>query len=519
MPIDFQPIEKSQAATIDFKPVDFQPEDTVAKIKNPLVSAVKAASDFVPGTLFATQYWKARLSGLSSGDAMMKAKEIVEPIESAKIEGLPAQLSYGATAVAPIVAGAATPFVSGASKIMSAGSKLPVIGRILASKIAQGAAGFGAYEGARHLVGGDIEGVAPAIQEGLAGGAAFGVGGKVGATATQPLKRIIGKKIAERVGSAAGAATTSAIMAPEGEKISSAMLGGAFGAKYPSEPIKGKSAPQLKAEATSIYRNMLRPSQGEVKKIEVGMKKNINDYYQLAAEEQLPIKRTSDNKLDTKTAQEVLSEKVSNIHDHLGSLLKGSNKKFNLERIGRKAKQEAGKFTKNAKELKTIESQIDEYIDAEIQRNGSRIVDATTFNKIKQGMWSVGYDALKPTSKRSANLIGHEIKNTIERSFKEADIKGLNELSGKYQTLEILLQNADGRVIKGGRLGSYVARMLGGLTGGLAGQVIPIPGVGPAAGAVVGQEAGAKIANKLSSPERAVKRASSKIKRAKRIEE
>ena len=65
-------------------------------------------------------------------------------------------------------------------------------------------------------------------------------------------------------------------------------------------------------------------------------------------------------------------------------------------------------------------------------------------------------------------------------------------------SLNKLLENAQGRVIAGGRIGKYLAQGIGASTGALAGA--PIPYLGPIAGGLLGRTAGAKIAERLSSP-------------------
>lgn len=268
--------------------------------------------------------------------------------------------------------------------------------------------------------------------------------------------------------------------------------------------IKPKAPTKFAEEATGEYRAMLRPTQGEVKNVEIRKGKNIDDYYRLAAEEQLPIKQTPDKKLDTSIARDMLSKKQSEIAGILSEKLKSDQaKKFDLLTIGEKAKQELKGSIKNATEYKKSAQEIDQYIADEIESNG-RVVNAETLNAIKQGMWSVGYDALRPTAKSNARKIGFIAKETIESAFPDANIKQLNELTGKYATLSDLLENAQGRVVQGGRLGKYFARTIG----AVAGSGVPI--IGPMAG----QYLGGKASEFIAAPERMSKIASKKAQKA-----
>lgn len=482
-------------------------EDNRAKITSPVIAAVKAASEFVPGTLFATEYWKQ--GGPFKKGALGRASEVTSPIEQAQVKGIPAQVAYGATAAAPILAGAANPFMTGAKGILGTTSKIPYLGKLATMPIAQSALGFGLYEGTRQAAGGQFDNILPAVGQGALSGALFHGGAKLGSTSAQPLRKLVGQNVSNRLGSAAGAGGVSALMAPEGERISSGLVGGAFGAKYPAKPLGYKPPHVLINEATNIYRDMLRPSKGEISKIEVRRGGNINDYFKLAAKEKLPIKQSADKKLDTSAARDMLYEKISTIHQGLDTILKNdTTTKFDLVEIGNKAKQKASRKIKNAKELQTAKQQINEYIDAEISKYGKRTISASELNTLKQGMWSVGYDALRPTAKENARTIGGEAKTAIENAYPDKVIRGLNEASGQYQTLNHLLESSHGRVIAGGRVGKYAAKGVG----AIAGSKIPI--LGP----IVGSQVGSKVSEFVNSPERLTTIAGRKIDAANKLQ-
>ena len=297
--------------------------------------------------------------------------------------------------------------------------------------------------------------------------------------------------------------------------------GGYLGSLYAGGKVLGavsKKATQaitqtpekLFGKAINIYRDILRPTQGDIKNIEIRKGKNINDYFKVAAEEQLPIRKTSDNRLDTVVAREKLQNKVQGVHEQLNSILDKQTNQFNLKELAAKTKTELSRSVKNASELKDSITEVDKYINSEIERYGNEMVSAKEFNNIKQGMWSVAYNALRPTAKSTARKIGFTAKEMIEKSYPNENIRGLNERSGNYQTLDSLLENAQGRVIKGGRLGSYFAQG----TGALIGAMLPLPGIGRAAGAVAGRWLGGKTSEFLSSPERLSNIASKKAGRA-----
>lgn len=261
----------------------------------------------------------------------------------------------------------------------------------------------------------------------------------------------------------------------------------------------------LTAEATTLYRDMLRPTQAEVKNIEVRGGKDINDFYKIAAEEKLPIKSSGgkEPRLDTTEARYILEEKLDNIHAKINSELSNSKETFNLKEIGDKAKKELRSSIKNDTEYKNAAVDVDEYINDAIQARGE-VVSATQLNNIKQGMWKVGYNAMKPTSKSTARKIGYIAKEELQNKLKDAKIKELNDLSGKYATLDTLLENAHSRVIQGGKIGKYVAQTIG----AVGGSKLPI------VGAPIGAWVGKKVATAMTAPERASAIAASKMDKA-----
>lgn len=268
-----------------------------------------------------------------------------------------------------------------------------------------------------------------------------------------------------------------------------------------------KSPEKLAEEATSIYREILNPTAGEIKNIEIRKGANVDDYFKVAAEEGLPIKQKVDgdvSKLDTIEAVEALKPKIQQNQEFLNEALRSApNKSFDLFDIAKRAKQSLRQTTSNAKELADAENQVNKYINAEIKRHG-QFVNAETLNNIKQGMWSVGYDQLRPTAKATARKIGSVARQTIEDAFPAENIRALNAKSGDYLTLQSLLENAHGRVVQGGKLGKYV----GGVVGSAAGANIPL--VGP----IAGYMAGKKAMQILNDPKRLSKIASLKMSEA-----
>ncbi len=260
---------------------------------------------------------------------------------------------------------------------------------------------------------------------------------------------------------------------------------------------------KLAGEATAMYRTMLRPNKGEIDAVEVKSGKKIDNFYKLASEEGLPIERGLDkNSIDTVKARELLEPKQEALHERLNKALRfNPEKRFNLMEIGDKVKQELRGRIKNDTDYKTATKQVDEYIGDAIEARG-QLLNGEELNNFKQGMWSASYDPLKPNSNKVARQIGRVSKEMIESGYKEKSIQKLNKQSGDYAVLHTLLKNAQGRVVKGGKMGNYFARTIG----AVAGTKVPV--VGPLAGAYLG----GKASEYLNNPERISRIATKKAK-------
>ena len=274
-----------------------------------------------------------------------------------------------------------------------------------------------------------------------------------------------------------------------------------------------KSPAVLQRQAGQIYRKVLRPRKGVIQKIEIRGHKNLDDIYDLAAKERLPVKSV-EGTINTIEAQGKLGEKIGNIQADLNKQLLKSKATFNLEEIAAKVKSELKGRIKNASELAKAEANVDDLIAAEITRSGTPVVGAQEFNRIKQGMWSVGYDMMNPTANSTSRQIGHVMREALEAGVKDAPVRNLNALSGRYSDLRGVLINAHGNIVPGGRLGNMLAQGAGGVTGAIAGSVSPFPVGGALAGGAVGRVGGKKIAEYLASPERLTRKAAGLTKKA-----
>lgn len=484
MPLTKEQFQKARDSGFSFEQiVGFEQKRTAnpqQTIRSPWLAGLRSVAEAIPGTTFATEYY--RQGGPFNKQALQRASEAVDPILQARTQGLPAKIGEAVGAVGPFL-GLSSPFMAGAK----------MLPRFI-PPIAKSALGLGSYEAARQGIGGGdpLQG----FGQGALAGALFHGGGRIGATLAPK------NMLAQRIGSAAGMGTIGAATAPEGDRFVSGAMGLGLGALSPSRPF-GKTKLQYTGEAINEYRTILRPTQGEIKNLEVRQGKNINDYYRLAAEEQLPLKQSADKKLDTTSAREKLEPKQAAVHEKLNEQLKANPaKQFDLVELARKAKIELRKTIENDTDYKAAARDVNRYVSDAIQARG-RYVSGEQLNNFKKGMWSVSYDLLKPNTQSTARKLGFIAKEQIQDAYPSSSIKQLNELSGKYSTLTTLLQNAHGRVVAGGRLSRHMAE----LTGAIAGSKIPV------IGSLAGRYVGGKTSDFLYAPERAARLASRKAQK------
>lgn len=113
--------------------------------------------------------------------------------------------------------------------------------------------------------------------------------------------------------------------------------------------------------------------------------------------------------------------------------------------------------------------------------NGERMVSLADLNKIKQTLWD--RSPFKPTASRADNLkssvdykMGQVIRQNIENSVDDADVKGLNSELGDYYHAIETLENLHGGAAPGGRIGSLFTKVAGAVAGSPGGAIGSIAG-------------------------------------------
>jgi len=265
-------------------------------------------------------------------------------------------------------------------------------------------------------------------------------------------------------------------------------------------PLTPSAARKKQETAKDIIYAVIRPSQAEVRDFEIKKHKQIREIAGLIAKENEVPNITPENKMDWSKNVANQLKKVSDEHNQVNRLLEGlpPTKTVDFESVRQKAYKRAEEIFKNSAELVDAKKEIDDLIDADIQRYGKAIAqpDGTVVhdpnihvrqsNDAKSGYWSVGYRADKPLRSRVSRVVGHELNDEISEKAGSILVKNLNASQGRRLDAVTLMTKATGRVIQKGRLGQYFAGVVGAMVGK------PIPVIGPAAGYVIGKK-GAEI--------------------------
>lgn len=346
------------------------------------------------------------------------------------------------------------------------------------------------------------------------GGAA---GSKLASVAAKPIGGMVAK-YAPNIGSAIGmgAASAGGAAVTGGNPWEAGATGALFGSMNPMGGPKQMSAEDLDAkdsgEGASIYRNILNPGKGIINKVEIKSGGDINDSMKLAAKEALPI-NSIEGKLDNTAAIEKLKTSTSPLYDQQNQILASNpDKQFNLNDIASQVKSNLSSTIKNASDLQDAKKSVDNEIDAEILRHGTKNVnadgnvtydphvDGQTLNMIKQGMWGKSFDPMKPNANDSARAIGFAAKDAIEKAYPNDAIQENNAKIGQYLQLQKILEATHGQIVQGGKIGKYASQATGGLVGGLVGTHVPF--LGEIAGPIAGYKTGEKVNQMINDPAR-----------------
>lgn len=375
--------------------------------------------------------------------------------------------------------------------------------------------GLGAFGEGKPVVPAVIGGAASAIPQMIAGK----MGSSLASSAAKPIGGMMAK-YAPNVGTALGMGGASAAQAAMtgGNPVIAGATGATFGLMSPMNPmgaprtVSPEQYDSLLDQGAEKYRNVLNPGKGIINKVEIKSGNDIDDSMRLAAKEGLVI-NSNEGKLDNRSAIDQLKAAVAPMYDEQNKILaSNASKQFNLQDLADQVNSGLAKTTKSASDLSSAQGKVQNEIDAEILRHGTKITDADgnitydprvdgqTLNMIKQGMWGKSYNPLEPNANDSARAIGYAAKDAIEKAYPLDTIKENNANIGQYLQLQKILESTHGQGIQGGKIGKYASQATGAITGGLVSSHLPL--LGEVAGPMAGREIGQRVHDIINDPAR-----------------
>lgn len=392
------------------------------------------------------------------------------------ISQLGSNISYGLGSALPTIA-MANPFIKGA-------------GTITSNPILQNALGIGGFQGTTSaLQGQPIQSIGGnalrgALQGGLMGGMGQ-IGANLGNKIASPLvqsinpisKRIV--NMAPSLGASSGMAGASALMAPSGQKLSNAMIGGGLGLLNPIDPVNNITPEKYNDiidKNADIYRQQLNPGKALLQNFEIKSDKDYNDAMRLAAQRGIILNKDINGKLDTSQAISQLQPFMNSLRDKSLQILNSDqNKQFDLEDLRSSALDGLSKYSqfKNDTARNEAESQINGQVNDAISNRG-QFIDANNLNQMKEGFYNNAYSADAPNKNIVARELGHQSMSALNDAYEKQGLSGINSQLGKYLDLQTILNKAHGQNAVVGKEPPFL-RIGGGILGALGGFLIPGP--------------------------------------------
>lgn len=266
----------------------------------------------------------------------------------------------------------------------------------------------------------------------------------------------------------------------------------AGGTKVVQKVIPGaEDAVKMFEKATDIRNPRVREFQDR-------FKKSIGRFL---AEEQIPLQRMDDAAgtiLDTTEARKVIQDRISKElqPQKIELLRQRPQMDFNIDEMAKDAISRASK-TNNAETAIKMRNDIRRAVKAEKARYKTNLLNGEQVDRIKSGQWSLGYNMMRPTAKKSARIFGEVLKENIEKAYKgsagEDIIRSLNAKEAQYlSALNTLAVRGGihGKPIRGGLLGRALDVVAGRTAGAIVGTAVGGPFAGAAAAVGAGRVSG-----------------------------
>lgn len=297
---------------------------------------------------------------------------------------------------------------------------------------------------------------------------------------------------------------TALIAATAGVRAKGVLLNSEVAAQIRKLPAQAREAAIQRQFNSTVeaYRDVLNQTASEVRQEFQAHKDNP---LFLAREGIIPQSRGG--RFHTEQQVQQLEQRQQPIIQQLDEALQSRPEvQFDLNELRRQAKSDIRKQKLvAAQDKEEMMDSIDEFIDAEIrERNpnllettnleeGAYLIDPVDFNLVKQRAWQKAYNPNKTAVANSAVFsAGHKGKEMIEQAFPDENVRGLNQEIGNYATAIRFLKKIEGRKIRGGVVGNWLARGTGAIVGAITGGL---------PGAALGTQLAGKTAQFLRRPE------------------
>lgn len=293
------------------------------------------------------------------------------------------------------------------------------------------------------------------------------------------------------------------------------VAGGVLGSVTPAvvkgtqEALKFTKVPELQNKLTEGLKKIFNPTARQIK----ADTRFGNDSFKFLAEEipDIPITVNSAGRIEADNAIEMAKMKYAAEAAAYKPIIRNSGKYIDIDETVAQAKVQARKEF-DGSDLMKAEQQIDDEInaylaknpqDVNVTANGKRFVTLARADDIKSYSWARGKGWGTPEAEvwnDTNNIIGHSIKDAIEKELPNAPIKAMNRRLGKWKNAIDMLEKRNGQVSgSGGKLSKYLTKSVGTTIGaGLGGNDGDI--LGGITGAGTGFMTASALASIMSNP-------------------
>lgn len=265
--------------------------------------------------------------------------------------------------------------------------------------------------------------------------------------------------------------------------VAGGVLGGVTPAvvKGTTEALKFTKVPELQTKLSEGFKKIFNPTARQVK-ADTRFGNNSFDFLAREAPD-LPITVNSAGRVEADAAIEMAKQKYAAEAAAYKPIIRNSGKYIDVDEVianAKKAARQEFDGTDLTKAEQQIENEVNAYLmntpqDVNVTANGKRFVTLARADDIKSYSWARGKGWGTPEAEvwnDTNNIIGHSIKDAIEKQLPDAPIKAMNRRLGQWKNAIDMLEKRNGQVSgSGGKISKYLIKSVGTTVGaGLGGQ-------------------------------------------------